>query len=187
MRRLSRGRVAYFNHELAREMGLIADSHPNTTPAELEQKLLQTFALQIINEFDVQQKTPVAADQIQPHRYMATRYLQLQHPDKTGKTSGDGRSIWNGRVTHRGRHWDISSCGTGATRLSPYFASTGKFAKTGDPKLAYGNGLCDLGEAVSSALMSAHLKSLGIATEQVLAVIEFAGQRAKSSRRWCRR
>jgi len=26
---------------------------------------------------------------------MATRYLETQHHNKQGKTSGDGRSIWN--------------------------------------------------------------------------------------------
>jgi uncharacterized protein YdiU (UPF0061 family) len=178
VKRLTRGKVAYLNFELAREMGLLPQDHTDQMTPSLEKKLLETFAIQIINEYDVQNKTSISADLIKPHRYMATRYLQLQHPDKTGKTSGDGRSIWNGRVHHAGRHWDLSSCGTGATRLSPYYAASGKFARTGDPKLAYGNGLCDLGESVSSALMSAHLKGMGIATEQVLTVIELPGQRA---------
>ena len=50
---------------------------------------------------------------------MATRYLQTQHHNKQGKTSGDGRSIWNGYVKSENLIFDISSRGTGATILSP--------------------------------------------------------------------
>jgi hypothetical protein len=50
---------------------------------------------------------------------MATRYLQTQHRNKQGKTSGDGRSIWNGYLKSDNLTFDISSRGTGATILSP--------------------------------------------------------------------
>ena len=50
---------------------------------------------------------------------MATRYLQLQHEIRQGKTSGDGRSIWNGYLKTKTLTFDISSRGTGATILVP--------------------------------------------------------------------
>jgi hypothetical protein len=50
---------------------------------------------------------------------MATRYLQTQHRNRQGKTSGDGRSIWNGYLKSDNLIFDVSSRGTGATILSP--------------------------------------------------------------------
>ena len=114
------GKLAYFNYDLAKEMGLIAeDPPPKNESTSLSQTVLDTFGIQIINEYDVMNHTPIPKKTIKPNTYMATRYLQLQHPDKTGRTSGDGRSIWNGQISYRGTTWDVSSCGTGATCLSP--------------------------------------------------------------------
>ena len=67
-----------------------------TINKDLEQIILDTFSLQIINEYDLQQGKKYPPETIKPHPYMATRYLQTQHRNKQGKTSGDGRSIWNG-------------------------------------------------------------------------------------------
>ena len=49
------GRVLYFNFPLAKEMGLIPPEHPATINKDLEQIILDTFSLQIINEYDLQQ------------------------------------------------------------------------------------------------------------------------------------
>jgi len=103
--------------------------------------------------------------------YMATRYLQLQHPGRLGMTSGDGRSIWNGRIRHRGTTWDVSSCGTGVTRLCPATAETQLFFPTGNARTDYGCGTAALAEGINAALMSEVFHRNGIATERVLAVL----------------
>ena len=167
------GRVTYFNFALAQEMGLIAENHSEKLDSELESKLLQTFSLVIINEYDLIHKKKFPRSEVRPNRYMATRYLQLQHPGKTGKTSGDGRGIWNGEFRRRGKTWDISSSGTGATRLSPACALEKKFFQTGDRKVGYGNGYSSLDEGLSSALMSEIFHRNGIETERLLLVISF--------------
>ena len=106
-----------------------------------------------------------------PHTYMATRYLQLQHPGRRGTTSGDGRSVWNGTLTHDGVTWDLSSCGVGVTRLCPATAKEGRFFRTGSRTASYGCGTAALGEGISAALLSETFHRNGIATERVLAVI----------------
>jgi hypothetical protein len=106
---------------------------------------------------------------------MATRYLQLQHPGKTGITSGDGRSLWNGIWKGKGKTWDITSCGTGATCLSPATHIFKKFFQTGDPSISYGCGYSDLDDGVTGAIFSEIMHKNGVPTERVLCVIEFAG------------
>jgi len=167
------GRVAYFNFELAKEMGLIPTQHEHRLNPELESSILETFPLQIINEYDILHKTPIPKKDILPGKYMATRYLQLQHPSRVGRTSGDGRSIWNGQIKHRGTTWDVTSCGTGATCLSPAAAILGRIPRTGDPRVAYGCGKADTIEGMSAATMSEIFHRNGIATERSLAIIEF--------------
>ncbi len=167
------GTLAYFNYDLAKEMGLIAKDHPSKMNRQLSNTVLETFGIQIINEYDVFHHTPIPKKTIKPNTYMATRYLQLQHPDKTGHTSGDGRSIWNGQIAYRGTTWDVTSCGTGATCLSPATAIKKKFFKTGDPSVSYGCGYSDLEEGMAAALMSEIFYRNGIATERTLAVIEY--------------
>lgn len=167
------GEVYYFNFNLAREMGLLEPEHPDQLTADLKDAILHTFSIQIINEYDIEHKTPVDPDDIKPGTYMATRYLQLQHPNKQGTTSGDGRSIWNGCYTGPEHTWDISSGGTGATRLSPASAQQGVFFKTGDKNVSYGCGLADLVEGLGTALNSEIMHHNGITTERTLAVIAF--------------
>lgn len=170
------GEVGYFNFELAKEMGLIPRSHPHTMNAELKKHLLETFSLQIINEYDIQHKTKIAPSSIKANEYMATRYLQIQHPNKQGKTSGDGRSMWNGHFKERNgqkSHWDVSSCGTGATRLSPATSNENKFFKTGSKMASYGCGRAEFSEGMISALFSSMMHQKGIRTERTLAVIRF--------------
>ena len=175
------GKVFYFNFALAREMGLIpsASASGSTEGAELTPELseaiLDAFSLVIINEWDLEKGRRFSESDIKPGKYMATRYLQLQHPSRVGKTSGDGRGIWNGEITHRGVTWDVMSSGTGATCLSPATAIEGRYFKSGDPKVCYGNGYNSLDDGLSAALMSEIFHSEGISTERTLALIVFPG------------
>ncbi|MFT6067691.1 MAG: hypothetical protein ACJAT2_001870 [Bacteriovoracaceae bacterium] len=167
------GKVAAFNFPLAKEMGLIPKGHPEELTPELEAKILETFSLVIINEYDEINKIKFPKDEILPNKYMATRYLQLQHPNKQGKTSGDGRSIWNGMISHKGKSWDVSSCGTGATALSPATAIQKKFFQSGDPSISYGCGYSELDEGLSTLFFSEIFHKNGIDTERVLGIIDY--------------
>jgi uncharacterized protein YdiU (UPF0061 family) len=171
------GTVLYFNFALAREMGLIPGDHPAVLDEHLCKAILETFSLTIINEYDLMQNTRIPARDIRPHKYMATRYLQLQHADKKGLTSGDGRSIWNGCFADhqpgKTTLWDVSSCGTGATRLSPATSSEGRFIKTGDQNVSYGCGRADLQEGIGAAINSEIFHYNGVPTERTLAVLAF--------------
>lgn len=166
------GRVFYFNFGLARDLGLIPRGHPDALTPELARAVLECFSLQIINEYDVQHAPELMAH-ARPGRYMATRYLQLQHPSRKGLTSGDGRSVWNGCLTGPYGTWDISSCGTGVTRLSPATGQEGRFFRTGDKQASYGSGLADVWDGMSAVLMSEILHGNGIRTERTLAIIEY--------------
>jgi hypothetical protein len=174
-RRRRDGEVAYFNYGLAREMGLIPAHHADKMTQALRAAILDTFALVIVNEYDVAHRVKIPARDLLPHPYMATRYLQLQHPGKRGTTSGDGRSVWNGALRHAGATWDISSCGTGVTRLCPATAETNRFYKTGSRTASYGCGTASIEEGLAAAVMSEVLHRNGIPTERVLAVIAFPG------------
>jgi uncharacterized protein YdiU (UPF0061 family) len=170
VKKLKRSKILYFNFALAKEMGLIPESHPLRLNGKLEQKVLDTFAIQIINEYDQHILKKKFSKQEKTH--MATRYLQLQHPDKSGRTSGDGRSIWNGLIRHRGVSWDVSSRGTGVTKLAPGTVRAGCFLKTGGEKYGYGCGTADIDELFGSLMMSEIFHRQGISTERVLAIIE---------------
>ncbi|HET6890233.1 MAG TPA: hypothetical protein VFH31_03955 [Pyrinomonadaceae bacterium] len=167
------GRVLYFNFPLAREMDLISADHPPTINKELEQVVLETFSLQIINEYDLRNGKKFSRDTVKPGLYMATRYLQTQHRNKTGKTSGDGRSIWNGFLKGKSLIFDVSSRGTGATILSPGAQKSDGAVETGDESYGYSSGLADLDEMLGSAVMSEIFYRQGIPTERCLAVIGF--------------
>jgi len=154
-------------------MGLVAPRHPSKLNKELESAVLETFSLQIINEYDQQQNKKYQPDSIRPHVYMATRYLQTQHENKQGKTSGDGRSIWNGYLRNQGLTFDISSRGTGATILSPGAQHLEGVVQTGDDTYGYASGLAELDEMLGSAVMSEIFYRQGIPTERCLTVIGF--------------
>ena len=154
-------------------MGLIDKDHSDLLNTELKKKILDTFSLVIINEYDLLNNIKYSSNEISSHEYMATRYLQLQHPDKQGRTSGDGRSIWNGEIKSDGKTWDISSCGTGATSLSPATHIKSKFFKTGDPSVSYGCGYSEVDEGFSSLFFSEILSKNNYKTERILAIIEF--------------
>src|SRR4051794_7187743 len=72
------GGVAYFNFDLAREMELVPANHASRMTAALEKVVLETFAIQIINEYDVARGTEFPTRALKPNPYMATRYLQAQ-------------------------------------------------------------------------------------------------------------
>ena len=173
-RRRPGGRVVYFNYSLARELGLIPQNHANHLTPQLERTVLSFFAIQIINEFD---QTEGAADidpaDVLPHVYMATRYLQAQHRDKRGLTSGDGRAVWNGQIKTPAMTFDVSSRGTGATRLSPGAQIAGKPVQTGDDSWGYSCGRADLDAMLGTAVMSDVFYQNGFPTERTLCVIDF--------------
>ncbi|HEV2292544.1 MAG TPA: protein adenylyltransferase SelO family protein [Tepidisphaeraceae bacterium] len=166
------GHVIYFNYALGRELDLIPANHIARMDTRLERALLDTFALQIVNEYD-QQQGGYDAGSVRPQPCMATRYLQAQHKDKRGRTSGDGRAIWNGLVKTRTMTFDVSSRGTGATRLSPGAQVAGVPVKTGDASYGYSCGRADLDEMLGTALMSEIFYRSGLPTERTLCVIEF--------------
>ena len=167
------GRALYFNFDLAREMGLIPAEHPDRMNARLEKKILETFSLQIVNEYDRAHPEGLEGAKMKAKPYMATRYLQLQHRDKRGRTSGDGRSVWNG-VLQAGRlRFDISSRGTGATILSPGAQEANRPLPTGETRFGYASGKADLDEMLGSALMSEIFYREGIPTERCLTVIDY--------------
>lgn len=168
------GQVAFFNFELARELGLIPENHPHELTKELKEEILHTFSIVIINEYDMLNNFNFPKEEIRPNTYMATRYLQLQHPCKKGTTSGDGRSIWNGQIINKGKTYDVSSCGTGATKLSPACNINKKYYQTGDPTVSYGCGYSEKDEGLSSLFFSEVLAKNGLETERVLAIIEFS-------------
>jgi uncharacterized protein YdiU (UPF0061 family) len=169
----SHGRVLYFNFPLAKEMELIPPDHSPSLNKDLERVILETFSLQIINEYDLRHNKKYPPESLKPSLYMATRYLQTQHHNKQGKTSGDGRSIWNGFLKTEQLIFDISSRGTGATLLSPGAQESDGAVETGDGSYGYSSGLADLDEMLGSAVMSEIFYRQGIPTERCLAVIGF--------------
>ncbi len=175
VRQLNHGKVAYFNFALAKEMGLIPEDHPEKITDSLAKKILETFCIRIINEYDVENKTRIPKASLKPHRYMATRYLQLQHSNKKGQTSGDGRCIWNGQVSHKGLVWDVSSRGTGVTCLAPGAVAAGKPLKSGNEDYGYGCGLAEIDELYSAIIMAEIFHCNKLQTERVLTVIDLGG------------
>lgn len=171
-RMLGRGQILWFNFQLAKEMGLIAVDHPHKLTPELDKKIIETFSLQIQNEWDQVNGVTVPPSLMKSKPYMATRYLQLQHADKQGRTSGDGRGVWNGTIRHRGMSWDVSSRGTGVTQLSPGAVEAQRPLKTGTEEFGYGCGQADLTELLGSAIFSEIFHRNGLSTERVLAIID---------------
>ncbi len=167
------GRVLYFNFALAGEMGLIPTSHGGRMNARLEAKILKTFSLQIINEYDLAHPKKMEGFEVRPKPFMATRYLQLQHRDKCGRTSGDGRSIWNGCIRSNGMRFDVSSRGTGSTILAPGVQEANRPIATGNSKFGYASGTADLDEMLGSAVMSEIFYRQGLPTERCLTVIDY--------------
>src|SRR5688500_6739097 len=106
-------------------------------------------------------------------KFMATRYLQIQHKSKRGHTSGDGRAVWNGVMKTAKLTFDVSSRGTGVTCLSPGAQKAGRPLRTGDDSVGYSTGLADLDEMLGTAVMSEIFYKQGYPTERTLVVIDF--------------
>ncbi len=176
VRELGQGEVTYFNYVLAKEMGLIPSDHLSAMTENLKEKIVKTFSLQILNEYDeinsLKGHGKIDPATIKPNKFMASRYLQLQHANKQGKTSGDGRGIWNGTVEHRGRVWDVSSRGTGVTCLAPGAVEANRPLKTGAAEFGYGCGQAEIDELYSAAIMAEIMHLQGIPTERVLCIID---------------
>lgn len=172
VRTLPGGKVSYFNFDLAKEMGLIGKQHPKKLTKSLTNKLLETFCIRIINEYDQKKKIKYPAETIKANRYMATRYLQLQHTDKSGRTSGDGRCIWNGVVAGGGKVWDVSSRGTGVTALAPGAVMAGEPLRSGNNDHGYGCGMAEIDELFGAAIMAEIFHRNNVPTERVLCIID---------------
>lgn len=172
VRELQTGEVAYFNFALAKEMGLLPLNHPHEMNDSLKSQILRTFSIQIINEYDELSKRKIDPKTIKPGQYMASRYLQLQHSNKQGKTSGDGRGIWNGTLSFRGKVWDVSSRGTGVTCLAPGAVMANRPLKTGETEFGYGCGQAEIDELYAAAISAEVIHLQGIQTERVLCVID---------------
>jgi len=170
-----RGKVCYFNFDLAKEVGIVAQNHSYGLNEELCNVLLDTFGIIIINEFDIINNKKFDDTEIKENFYMATRYLQMQHKSRIGLTSGDGRGVWNGTVETKGRVWDVTSNGTGATCLSPAAANNNIFYESGDPSISYGCGYAELQDAIGNSIFSEILHNEGIPTERTLCIIEYPG------------
>jgi len=169
------GEVFYVNESLCLEMGLLEKGPSTKNINELKKEILDTFNLQIINDYDRLNHTSVSSKDVKPFFCFATRYLQLQHKNNQGKTSGDGRAIWNGTLSHKGRTWDVSSRGTGVTSLAPGMVEAGIPLKTGNTDYGYSCGLSDLKEVYTSIVMSERFHNMGFATERILAGIDIGG------------
>ena len=172
-RRRPGGSVIYFNYALAAELGLISRRHPRRMNERLERVILDTFAIQIVNEYDRANPRRLRGAKLKRGKYMATRYLQIQHKSRQGHTSGDGRAVWNGVLRTPTLTFDVSSRGTGVTRLSPGAQKAGAPVRTGDDSVGYSSGLADLDEMVGTAVMSEIFYKQGYPTERTLVVIDF--------------
>ncbi len=172
VRELDKGQTIYFNFNLAKEMGLIDKCHPHKMNAKLNKKILSTFNLRIINEYDVENNL-FTNEVTKEHAYIASRYLQLQHKDKRGLSSGDGRGLWNGYIKHKGVTWDVSSRGTGVTCLAPGAVKSGRNLQTGTEEFGYGCGLAEIDELIGTAIMSETIHNYGFETERMLAIVDF--------------
>ena len=173
VRKLGMGKVGYFNFVLAKEMGLIPEDHPNKLNLDLKKKIIDTFSVRIINEYDQQNNKKYSQRMIKENTFMSSRYLQLQHSNKKGKTSGDGRGIWNGIICHKGKTWDVSSRGTGVTALAPGAVQAGVPLESGNRDYGYGCGLAEIDELYSGLILSEIFHSYDVVTERTLAVIDF--------------
>ena len=167
------GSVIYFNYDLAAELGLIPRRHPRRMNDRLERAILDTFAIQIVNEYDQANPQRLRGAKLKSGTFMATRYLQIQHKSKQGHTSGDGRAVWNGCLKTPTLTFDVSSRGTGVTCLSPGAQKAGAPLCTGDDSVGYSSGLADLDEMLGTAVMSEIFYRQGYPTERTLVVIDF--------------
>ncbi len=86
------GRVLYFNFPLAKEMGLILTDHPPIINKDVEQVILETFFLRIINEYDLKHGKKYPPESIKPGLYMAM-LTGNSASQQTGQEFGSGRAV----------------------------------------------------------------------------------------------
>lgn len=172
VRQVHGGKLTYFNFSLAKEMGFIPKDFEEKITKELEEAVLNQFNIRIINEYDRINHTPIRSEDVKPFKCFSTRYLQLQHKNKQGRTSGDGRAIWNGEVSYKGKTWDLNSRGTGVTCLAPGLVEAKTPLETGNEDYGYSCGLSELPEIYASSIMSERFYNQGISTERILAAID---------------
>ena len=100
-------------------MGLIPADHPHSLNKDLEQAILETFSLQIINEYDLKLGKKYSPETVKPHPFMARVTCKLNIA--TNKARLQEMAEASGMVTCKASKltFDISSRGTGATILSP--------------------------------------------------------------------
>lgn len=167
-----KGEVFYLNDDLCKELGMLPKDFSGKDLKQVKKDVLELFNLQIINDYDRLNHTSVSSKDVKPYFCFATRYLQLQHKNNLGKTSGDGRAIWNGTISSKGKVWDISSRGTGVTSLAPGVVEAGKPLPTGSTEFGYSCGLSELKEIYTSIVMSERFHKLGFSTERIIAGID---------------
>ncbi len=167
-----KGEVFFLNEDLCKDLGMLPKKFGAKEIKQLKKEVLEQFNLQIINDYDRLNHTSVSSKDVKPYFCFATRYLQLQHKNNLGKTSGDGRAIWNGTLSSKGRVWDISSRGTGVTSLAPGVVEAGKALPTGSTDYGYSCGLSELKEIYASIVMSERFHRIGFPTERILAGID---------------
>jgi len=170
-----KGEVFFINEDLCKEMGLLDKESSTKALKRLKAEVLEAFNLKIINDYDRLNHTSISSKDVKPFFCFATRYLQLQHKNNQGKTSGDGRAIWNGTISHKGKVWDVSSRGTGVTSLAPGVVEAGIPLETGNTEFGYSCGLSDLKEVYTSIVMSERFHKMGFSTERILAGIDIGG------------
>ena len=125
---------------------------PSATINKISSKsILDTFSLQIINEYDLQQGKKYPPETIKPHPYMATRISKRSTAiNKARRPATAGAS---GTVISKVKSiFDISSRGTGATILSPG-AQNAKASWLPVIGEGYSSGLADLDEMLGSAVI----------------------------------
>jgi len=86
------GRVLYFNFPLAKQMGLILTDHPPIINKDVEQVILETFFLRIINEYDLKHGKKYPPESIKPGLYMAT-LTGNSASQQTGQEFGSGHAV----------------------------------------------------------------------------------------------
>ncbi len=168
----SKGKVFYLNENLCSTLGILDKDFSLKDLNLLKKEILELFNLQIINDYDRLNHTSISSKDVKPYFCFATRYLQLQHKNTLGKTSGDGRAIWNGTILSKGTIWDISSRGTGVTSLAPGIVDAGKPLPTGTTEYGYSCGLSELKEIYASIIMSERFYKMGFSTERIIAGID---------------
>ncbi len=168
----SKGKIFYLNENFCYELGILGKNFSGKDLSFLKKEILEFFNLQIINDYDRLNHTSISSENVKPYFCFATRYLQLQHKSTLGKTSGDGRAIWNGTISNKGKVWDISSRGTGVTSLAPGIVEAGKPLPTGTTEYGYSCGLSELKEIYTSIIMSERFYKLGFSTERIIAGID---------------